>query len=37
MPGCFVIQPFDQGKYDKLFDDVFAGAIEAAGFGTLPS
>ena len=27
---CFVIQPFDNGKFDKRFADVFAPAIEAA-------
>jgi len=27
---CFVIQPFDGGKFDKRFDDVFAPAIAAA-------
>jgi hypothetical protein len=27
---CFVIQPFDKGKFDKRFEDVFAPAIEAA-------
>jgi hypothetical protein len=31
MPTCFVIQPFDAGKFDKRFDDVFAPAIKAAG------
>lgn len=31
MPTCFVIQPFDKGKYDKRFEDVFKPAIEAAG------
>ncbi|MFM9884188.1 MAG: hypothetical protein ACKVQT_14275 [Burkholderiales bacterium] len=31
MPTCFVIQPFDSGKFDKRFDDVFHPAIEAAG------
>jgi nucleoside 2-deoxyribosyltransferase len=31
MATCFVIQPFDAGKFDKRFDDVFAPAIEAAG------
>src|ERR1700690_1620790 len=30
MPTCFVIQPFDSGKYDKRYDDVFKPAIEAA-------
>jgi hypothetical protein len=28
---CFVIQPFDQGKYDELYNDVFAPAIAEAG------
>lgn len=31
MPVCFVIQPFDSGKFDKRFDDVYKPAIEAAG------
>lgn len=31
MATCFVIQPFDAGKFDKRFDDVFAPAIRAAG------
>lgn len=31
MATCFVIQPFDSGKFDKRFDDVFKPAIEAAG------
>jgi hypothetical protein len=31
MPLCFVIQPFDSGKFDKRFDDVYRPAIEAAG------
>ena len=31
MPVCFVIQPFDAGKFDKRFDDVYKPAIEAAG------
>jgi hypothetical protein len=30
MPYCFVIQPFDGGKFDKRYDDVFAPAIRAA-------
>lgn len=30
MPSCFVIQPFDSGKFDKRFDDVYQPAIEAA-------
>jgi hypothetical protein len=28
---CFVIQPFDQGKYDELYRDLFAPAIKDAG------
>lgn len=31
MPNCFVIQPFDSGKYDKRFEDVYSPAIAAAG------
>ena len=31
MPTCFVIQPFDGGKFDKRFYDTFQPAIEAAG------
>lgn len=31
MATCFVIQPFDAGKFDKRFADVFAPAIKAAG------
>lgn len=31
MPKCFVIQPFDKGKFDKRYDDVFAPAITEAG------
>lgn len=30
MATCFVIQPFDSGKFDKRFDDVYAPAIKAA-------
>ncbi|MFO7596381.1 MAG: hypothetical protein R6W92_08560 [Desulfocurvibacter africanus] len=30
MPTCFVIQPFDGGKFDKRFHDVYKPAIEAA-------
>lgn len=32
MPTCFVIQPFDKGKFDKRYDDVYETAIRAAGF-----
>lgn len=28
---CFVIQPFDGGKFDKRYEDVYKPAIEAAG------
>jgi hypothetical protein len=28
---CFMIQPFDNGKFDKRFDDVFDPAVRAAG------
>ena len=31
MATCFVIQPFDDGKFDKRFSDVYKPAIEAAG------
>jgi len=31
MPTCFVIQPFDRGKFDKRFFDIYKPAIEAAG------
>lgn len=31
MPTCFVIQPFDRGKFDKRFEDIFRPAIEEAG------
>ncbi|MFO0582040.1 MAG: hypothetical protein U0229_07210 [Anaeromyxobacter sp.] len=30
MPTCFVIQPFDGGKFDKRFNDVYAPAVKAA-------
>jgi hypothetical protein len=30
MPTCFVIQPFDAGKFDKRYEQVFAPAIEKA-------
>lgn len=32
MQTCFVIQPFDSGKFDKRFKETFAPAITAAGF-----
>ena len=31
MTTCFVIQPFDSGKFDKRYDDVYKPAIAAAG------
>lgn len=31
MQTCFVIQPFDSGKFDKRYESVFKPAIEAAG------
>lgn len=31
MPTCFVIQPFDSGKFDKRFADTYRPAIENAG------
>ena len=31
MPVCFVIQPFDFGKFDKRYADVYQPAIKAAG------
>lgn len=31
MGTCFVIQPFDNSRFDALFDDVYKPAIEAAG------
>lgn len=31
MPTCFVIQPFDSGKFDKRYESVFVPAIRAAG------
>ena len=31
MGKCFVIQPFDKGRFDKRYEGVFAPAIRAAG------
>ena len=31
MATCFVIQPFDNGKFDKRFEDIYKPSIEAAG------
>jgi hypothetical protein len=30
MPECFVIQPFDNGKFDQRYSDTFKPAIESA-------
>jgi hypothetical protein len=32
MPTCFVIQPFDSGKFDKRYKETFKPAIIEAGF-----
>ena len=32
MATCFVIQPFDKGKFDKRYEDVFKPAIIDAGY-----
>lgn len=31
MPTCFVIQPFDSGKFDKRYDQIYKSAIIATG------
>lgn len=31
MSTCFIIQPFDDGPFDKRFDDILAPAVSAAG------
>ena len=31
-PTCFVIQPFDRGKFDKRYEDAFEPALAQAGF-----
>jgi hypothetical protein len=31
MPSCFVIQPFDQGAFDKRYEDILSPAITDAG------
>lgn len=31
MPHCFVIQPFDGGRFDKRYEDIFKPAIMNAG------
>ena len=30
MATCFVIQPFDAGKFDKRYEDIYLPAIRAA-------
>nr|WP_321486087.1 hypothetical protein [uncultured Draconibacterium sp.] len=32
MEKCFVIQPFDNDKFDKRYNDIFKPAIEKSGF-----
>ena len=32
MPVCFVIQPFDNGKFDERFNDIYKPALEEADF-----
>ena len=32
MATCLVIQPFDAGKFDRRYREIFKPAIEAAGF-----
>lgn len=31
MPTCFIIQPFDNGKFDKRYRETFAPALQDAG------
>ena len=31
-PTCFVIQPFDKGKFDKRYNDAFDPGLGQAGF-----
>ena len=31
-PTCFVIQPFDRGKFDKRYEDAFEPALADSGF-----
>lgn len=31
MDTCFIIQPFDNGKFDKRYEDIFRPAIEECG------
>lgn len=32
MEKCFIIQPFDNDKFDKRFEDIFKPAIEKSGY-----
>lgn len=32
MEKCFVIQPFDNDKFDKRVEDIFKPAIEKSGY-----
>lgn len=31
MATCFIIQPFDDGPFDKRYEDILAPAVSAAG------
>lgn len=31
MSKCFVIQPFDKGKFDSRYEDIFEPAIKGSG------
>ncbi len=31
MATCFIIQPFDSGKFDQRFDEIFKPALKRAG------
>ena len=33
MPTCFAIQPFDSGKFEKRFDDIYRSVFEETGLG----
>ena len=35
MPTCFVIQPFDSGKFDKRFRDVYEPAKKMLGLNLI--
>ena len=32
MATCFVIQPFDRGRFDKRYRDIYEPALRDAGF-----